>query len=115
MSDERNPIGNGPLSLSYGEMMMNAPAEMNLRACTVKDVAKLAGVSIASVSRVVNGAANVSYMTKAKVLNAISRLQYCPNAYASQLGRAGGGIPRKRAYVEKLHATIDRPRKERVR
>lgn len=63
--------------------------------CTLKDVASLAGVSTATASRVVNGAENVSHKTRTEVLSAISRLQYCPNSHAAELGRANGGIPRK--------------------
>src|SRR5580698_4122256 len=48
-------------------------------AVTVKDIANLAGVSIATVSRVTNEAGNVSHETRSKVLWAISTLQYCPN------------------------------------
>jgi DNA-binding LacI/PurR family transcriptional regulator len=78
-------------------MMINALTEINVRSCTVKDVARLAAVSTATVSRVVNGACNVSCETRTKVLTAISRLQYCRNAYAAELGKAGGGIPKKPA------------------
>jgi transcriptional regulator with XRE-family HTH domain len=77
-------------------MMLNALAALNEVLCTVKDVARLAGVSTATVSRVANGASEVSDETRAKVLTAISRLQYCPNAHAAALGRASSGIPKKR-------------------
>jgi DNA-binding IclR family transcriptional regulator len=63
---------------------------------TVRDIARLAGVSTATVSRVVNGSGTVSRKTKTNVLAAVSRLQYCPSSHASELGRQNGGIPRKR-------------------
>jgi len=63
-------------------------------AVTVKDIANLAGVSVATVSRVTNGASNVSPETRERVLAAISRLQYSPNAYAAQLARRSSGISR---------------------
>ena len=63
---------------------------------TVKDVARLAGVSTATVSRVVNGGSMVSGKTSTKVLNTISSLHYCPNAHAAELGRANGGLRKKR-------------------
>ena len=52
---------------------------------TIKDVAELAGVSIATVSRVVKGNGNVSPKTAAKVTSAIKQLNYHPNALARQL------------------------------
>jgi DNA-binding LacI/PurR family transcriptional regulator len=64
--------------------------------CTLRDVAQLAGVSTATVSRVINGAENVSSKTRSKVLSAISRLKYSPDVHAVELGRGRGGIPRKR-------------------
>ncbi len=56
-----------------------------------KDVARLAGVSTATVCRVVNESNNVSAETRTRVLNAISQLQYRKNIYAAQLGRINGG------------------------
>ena len=56
----------------------------------------MAGVSTATVSRVVNGAPNVSGATRTKVLIAVSRLQFRPNEHAAQLGRANAGTARKR-------------------
>jgi hypothetical protein len=79
-----------------GEIRTNNLTGLNGRSCTVKDIARLAGVSTATVSRVMNGAENVSRKTRTTVLSSISRLQYCPNAYAAELGRANGGVPRKR-------------------
>ena len=64
--------------------------------CTLKDVAQNAGVSAATVSRVINGAENVSDKTKSKVLCAISLLKYSPDVHAVELRRGKGGVPRKR-------------------
>jgi len=50
-----------------------------------KDVAKRAGVSIATVSHVVNGTRFVSDETRQKVLDAIEALSYRPNAVARGL------------------------------
>ncbi len=52
---------------------------------TMKDVAKKAGVSLITVSRVINGTSNVHVDTKAKVLAAVEELQYVPNQMASNL------------------------------
>ncbi len=53
----------------------------------IYDISKVAGVSIASVSRVINGAENVSEKTRKKVLAVIDQYGYTPNAYARGLGR----------------------------
>ncbi|MDC7124984.1 MAG: LacI family DNA-binding transcriptional regulator [Spirochaetales bacterium] len=49
---------------------------------TIYDVAKLAGVSTATVSRVINNIGNVSPKSEAKVRLAMEKLQYSPNALA---------------------------------
>jgi hypothetical protein len=85
-----------PRISGYDERTMNTHAGANAAPCTVKDVARLAGVSTATVSRVTNGACNVSSKTRTKVVSAISRLKYSPNAHASELGRANAGIRRNR-------------------
>ncbi len=54
-------------------------------AATLKDVAKLANVSIITVSRVVNQSSYVHKATRARVLAAIEELQYVPNQTASNL------------------------------
>lgn len=50
-----------------------------------KDVAKLAGVSQATVSRVLNNSSRVDPSTRDKVLRAIEQLQYYPNLIARSL------------------------------
>ncbi|WP_026697447.1 catabolite control protein A [Alkalicoccus chagannorensis] len=52
---------------------------------TIYDVAREAGVSMATVSRVVNGNPNVKPTTRKKVMEAIDRLGYRPNAVARGL------------------------------
>ena len=52
---------------------------------TIYDVAREAGVSMATVSRVVNGNKNVKENTRKKVLEVIDRLDYRPNAVARGL------------------------------
>ncbi|WP_053218880.1 catabolite control protein A [Virgibacillus senegalensis] len=52
---------------------------------TIYDVAREANVSMATVSRVVNGNPNVKPATRKKVLNTIERLGYRPNAVARGL------------------------------
>lgn len=55
---------------------------------SLKEVAKLAGVSTATVSRVLNHDASVKSSTKARVLKAVAKLNYQPNIHARTL--AGG-------------------------
>ena len=52
---------------------------------TIYDVAREAGVSMATVSRVVNNNPNVKPQTRKKVYEAIERLGYRPNAVARGL------------------------------
>ena len=58
---------------------------MEKQAVTIYDVAERAGVSMATVSRVVNGNANVRPSTRKKVLKVIEDLDYRPNAVARGL------------------------------
>lgn len=53
---------------------------------TIYDISEKAGVSIATVSRVLNGSRNVSEKTKKKVLDVINQYEYTPNAFARGLG-----------------------------
>ena len=57
---------------------------------TMRDVAALAGVSLKTVSRVVNGEPGVTEPLARTVLAAAERLQYRPNLGASSLRRSGG-------------------------
>jgi len=56
-----------------------------MKKVTIHDVAKLAGVSIKTVSRVVNNETAVSENTKTKVTEAITALNYKPNLSARNL------------------------------
>lgn len=58
------------------------------RASTILDVAKRAGVSPMTVSRVVNGEKNVRPATRASVLAAVKALNYSPNPAARSLAGA---------------------------
>ena len=52
---------------------------------TIRDVARQAGVSVATVSRVLNNSALVSHETRDMVMKAVSALGYRPNANAQAL------------------------------
>lgn len=53
---------------------------------TIYDISEKAGVSIATVSRVLNGNANVKPKTKKRVMDIIEEYGYTPNAFARGLG-----------------------------
>jgi DNA-binding LacI/PurR family transcriptional regulator len=67
---------------------------MNMSTSTVKDIAQLAGVSTATVSRVLNGSPRTSERVRHAVMDAVSTLQYIPNQHAKQLGRTNSGKKR---------------------
>lgn len=52
----------------------------------IYDISEKVGVSIATVSRVINGSSNVSEKTRQKVLAVIDEYGYTPNAFARGLG-----------------------------
>ncbi len=54
-------------------------------AINIYDIAKMANVSIATVSRVMNGSDKVTEKTKKKVMDVIENVGYTPNAYAQGL------------------------------
>ena len=54
---------------------------------TIKDVAKLAGVSVATVSRVINHSPKASESSRDAVQSAMQHLQYHPNANARALAQ----------------------------
>ena len=72
---------------------------------SIKEVAKLAGVSIATVSRSINTPEKVTEKTRAKVESAIRKTGYSPNTIArdrartcnaQRLGARGGATAAKR-------------------
>jgi DNA-binding LacI/PurR family transcriptional regulator len=66
------------------------------RRATIADVAAEAGVGVGTVSRVLNGGANVREATRSKVLEVMERLGYRPSHLAAALSR---GTPRTVAVV----------------
>ena len=55
---------------------------------TIQDVARLAGVGVGTVSRVLNNHPSVKDSTRARILQAIAELDYTPNPHARRI--AGG-------------------------
>ena len=70
-----NDLRHGAVHTLTREMPMN-----------IYDISKLAGVSIATVSRVLNGSEKVSQKTKEKVLAVMDEVNYTPNVFARGLG-----------------------------
>ena len=64
---------------------------MQAKSCSIKDVAATAGVSIGTVSRVLNGKADVNPDCVQRVQSAIRKLNYTPNPLASGLARKSRG------------------------
>ena len=64
------------------------------RATTVTDVAREAGVSVASVSRVVNGHTNVTPETRRRIEEVVARLRYVPHTAARSLATNSSGAGR---------------------
>ena len=63
----------------------NDPKEMKWCMATIYEVSKLAGVSLATVSRVINDSSAVRKSTKEKVERAMKQLSYTPNSVAKSL------------------------------
>jgi DNA-binding LacI/PurR family transcriptional regulator len=55
------------------------------RKTTIREVARAAGVGIGTISRVLNSSSQVSWKTRARVLDAIRRLGFRPNAQARRI------------------------------
>ena len=58
---------------------------MTITAATIKDVARVAGVSVATVSRALNGAENVLPDTRRRILDVAQQLRYSPSGAARSL------------------------------
>ena len=80
------------LEHSMARRKNNPPVGSGKGQATIFDVAQRAGVSIKTVSRVVNREQSVREQTRAKVAEAIEALNYQPNA-------AARGLSSKRSYV----------------
>ena len=70
---------------------MDAPPAR--KAKTLKDIAEQAGVSVTTVSKVINNYSDVSESTRAKVQTIINQQAFCPDPVASSLsGKASYSI-----------------------
>jgi transcriptional regulator with XRE-family HTH domain len=73
--------------LWYNKRVVRATPKEKKMKSTIYDVASLSGVSIATVSRVVNGTANVRPATAFKVVKAIDDLNFIPDVNAVKLAK----------------------------
>ncbi|HEY0044143.1 MAG TPA: LacI family DNA-binding transcriptional regulator [Allosphingosinicella sp.] len=64
---------------------MSRPSRRSRGTTTIEDVARAAGVSAMTVSRVINGGKNVRDSTREAVLEAVQKLKYSPNTAARSL------------------------------
>lgn len=62
------------------------------KAASIEDVARLAGVSITTVSRVINKAATVKNKHRVKVLDAIKELKFQPSVFAQRLATGKSNV-----------------------
>jgi LacI family transcriptional regulator len=72
------------------ETTLSGPTSRHRPRATIRDVAALAGVSLKTVSRVINGETGVSPELTARVRDAAQRLDFRPNLGARSLRRSGG-------------------------
>ena len=104
-------LGSGSFSEYSGNVNVLSPTHEHLvrtlgvgnpvgrNTSTLQDVAKLAGVSTATVSRVLNANHQTSACLRIAVMRAMSTLHYVPNLHAMELARANNGKKRKRVKV----------------
>jgi len=92
----RGLAGGGPAGTGAGA---RADGRVSATAPTIYDVARVAGVSIASVSRVLNGQRNPRQETRERVLAAVAELGFAPDgaarALSGQLREVVGVIVRR--------------------
>ena len=75
------------------------------RRATMRDVAARAGVSLKTVSRVINDEPNVTEQTRERVRHAVQELRYVPDAAAANLAR----IRRDTHSIALLISSVDNP------
>ena len=78
-------------------------------ATTIKQVAKLASVSAATVSYVLNGTGTVTEATRLRVLEAVTLLNYQPS-HAARSMRGASALPERRRKSPSASSRPSRPK-----
>jgi DNA-binding LacI/PurR family transcriptional regulator len=90
--------------------MVQLAMEAVPRQTTIRDVARAAGVGVGTISRVLNSSSHVSQKTRARVLDAIRRLEFRPNAQARRILKRRSEIVcfllSNRDFLHPFHARI---------
>lgn len=79
--------GKGCVAADYRLMLIHNQEEGGSRMPTIKDVAEKAGVTVTTVSRVLNNRGYISQETRDKVYRVMDELQYRPNEIARSLSK----------------------------
>jgi DNA-binding LacI/PurR family transcriptional regulator len=94
-----------PKQQQFGPHMEAVPKQK-----TIRDVARAAGVGVGTISRVLNSSSQVSRETRARVLEAIRRLGFRPNAQARRILKRRSEIVcfllSNRDFLHPFHARI---------
>ncbi|MDD5653311.1 MAG: LacI family DNA-binding transcriptional regulator [Candidatus Omnitrophica bacterium] len=72
--------------------MREKKPDQDKKSNSIEDVARLAGVSIATVSRVLNKFASVKERNRVKVVNAIKQLRFQPSVFAQRLASGKSNV-----------------------
>ena len=68
----------------------------------IKDIARLADVSVGTVDRVIHGRSGVSEASKKRVEEILKQLDYQPNMYASALASNTSGRSLKSSFIQEI-------------
>lgn len=79
------PPSESLMSEEHPTSVAERPPVIRFQSARIKDVARAAGVSTATVSHVINGTKSVTDDTRKRVLDAIKLCEYSPNAHARSL------------------------------
>jgi predicted transcriptional regulator len=82
---------------------------------TIRDIARVAGVSTTTVSRVLAGSQKVAERTRSRVKTAISDMNYCRNENAAALVRTRSRFPKSGQSLNRLKTSLPQRFRTRAR